>query len=151
MTVEEFRDLVALWHLGARSDGDVVLAACDLVVAGIDGPAVSALAGVSLRHPWDEIHPRLEDALLELGLDHHDHSSDEGKALGLRLMARRVLAGELSPRELAAWVHGRFGHGLPAAEELARLDDEYDIWEYDGRATADVDEQVLAEARRLTA
>ncbi|KJK48103.1 hypothetical protein UK23_18040 [Lentzea aerocolonigenes] len=136
--------------MGERSDGDVVLAACDLVVAGIDGPGVSALAGVSLRRPWDEIQPLLGDALLELGLDHHEHNSNEGKALGLRLMARRTLAGELSARELAAWVHDRFGHGLPAAEELARLDDEYDILEYDDRATTDVDEQVMAEVRRIT-
>ncbi|HEX8870392.1 MAG TPA: hypothetical protein VF821_32305 [Lentzea sp.] len=150
MTVEEFRDVVALWHLGERSDGDVVLAACDLLMAGIDGPAVSALAGVSLRRPWDEIQPLLGDALAELGLEHHDHNTDEGKALGLRLMARRTLVGEMSPRELAAWVHSRFGHGLPEGDQLAQLDDEYDMREYDGHDAADLDAEVMAEVRRIT-
>ena len=34
MTVEEFRDVVALWHVNEARDTDVVLAACELVVAG---------------------------------------------------------------------------------------------------------------------
>jgi len=103
LTVEEFRDVVALWHVNEARDTDVVLAACDLVVAGVDGPAVS------------------------------------------------MLAGEMSPRELAEWVHQHFSHDLPEAEELAALRDIYETLEYYAElSAADVDEQVMAEVRRIT-
>ncbi|RDI30815.1 hypothetical protein [Lentzea flaviverrucosa] len=151
MTVEEFRDVVALWHVNEARDTEVVLAACELVVAGVDGPAVSMLAGASLKHAGEEVPPLLGDAMRELGLQHHEHRTDGGKEQGLRLMARRTVAGEMSPRDLAGWVHGEFGHYLSEAEELARLDDVYDILEYEDLTAADVDQQVLAEARRLTA
>ncbi|MFJ5989902.1 hypothetical protein [Lentzea sp. NPDC092896] len=57
---------MALWHLDEAKDTDVVLAACSLVTAGIDGPAVSALAGASLKHAWEEMPLLLGDALAEL-------------------------------------------------------------------------------------
>ncbi|GGN12421.1 hypothetical protein GCM10011609_60830 [Lentzea pudingi] len=151
MTVEEFHDVVALWHVNDATSADIVLAACELVVAGVDGPAVSVLAGASLKHACEEVPPLMEDALQELGLDHHEHSSDGGRQEGLRLMAQRTLAGAMTPREFAHWVHLRFSHDLPAAEKLAELDDTYDVLEYHADLTAaDVDEQVLAEVRRLT-
>lgn len=142
---------MALWHVNDATSADVVLAACELVVAGVDGPAVGALAGASLKHAWEEVPPLMEDALRELGLDHHEHSSDGGREEGLRLMARRTLAGEMTPREFADWVHRRFSHDLPEAEDLAELDDTYDVLEYYPDLTAaDVDELVMAEVRRLT-
>ncbi|MDX8148189.1 hypothetical protein SK854_39170 [Lentzea sp. BCCO 10_0061] len=151
MTVEEFREVVALWHVNEARDTDVVLAACELVVAGVDGPAVSMLAGASLKRAWEEVPPLMEDALRELGLDHHEHRSDAGREEGLRLMARRTLAGEMSPRELAEWVHQHFSHDLPEAEELAALRDIYETLEYYAElSAADVDEQVMAEVRRIT-
>ena len=151
MTVEEFRDVVALWHVDEARDTDVVVAACELVVAGVDGPAVSTLAGASLKHAWEEMPPLLGDALAELGLDHHEHHTDGGRTEGLRLMARRTRSGAMSPRELAAWVRDSFGYGLPEAEPLAYLDGTYRTLEYyPDLSSADVDEQVLAEVRRLT-
>ncbi|MET9232530.1 hypothetical protein [Lentzea sp. NPDC003310] len=152
MTVEEFRDLVAAWHVNDATHADIVLAACELVVAGIDGPAVSALAGASLRHAWEEVPPLMEDALRELGLDHFEHGSDGGRVEGLRSMVRRALAGGTTPREFAHRVHQRFSHDLPEAEELAELHDCYETLEYYADLTAaDLDAQVLAEMRRLTA
>jgi len=150
MTVDEFRDVVALWLVNEKSAGDVVFAACELLVAGTDGPAVSRLAALSVREADIEMPILLEDALRELGLDHHDHGTDAGKEAGLRATARRTLAGQMSPRELARWVHRKFGHYLPEAEELARLDDIYDTLEYTDLSSADVDEQVMAEVRRIT-
>ena len=151
MTVEEFRDLVASWHADEITDGDVVLAACDLVVAGIDGPAVSTLAGASLRHSWEEMPPLLGDALRELGLEHHEHGTDGGKIEGLRLMARRTLAGRMSPRELSRWAHRKIGHDqIVEAETLVRLHDIYNTLEYEDLTEADVDEQVMDEVRRIT-
>jgi hypothetical protein len=151
VTVEEFRDVVASWHADEITDADVVLAACSLVVAGVDGPAVSALAGASLKHACEEMPPLLGDALGELGLAHHEHGTEGGRTEALRLMARRTLAGEMSPRELAARVRRKFGYRLPEAEPLARLDGTYKTLEYTDLTPADVDEQVMAEVRRLTA
>jgi hypothetical protein len=152
LTVEEFRDVVASWHADEITDGDVVLAACALVIAGFDGPAVSTLAGASLKHACEEMPPLLEDALDELGLDHHDHGTEGGRTEALRLMARRTLAGEMSPRRLARRVRRKFGWELPEAEPLAYLDGDYQTLEYSPELTvADLDERVLAEARRLTA
>ncbi len=61
-----------------------------------------------------------------------------------------MLAGELTPRELAFQIHQRFGHKLPLAERLAALDDEYDILEYGDRTPAQVDADVTAEAQQFT-
>ncbi|MEV6796592.1 hypothetical protein AB0M87_32535 [Streptomyces sp. NPDC051320] len=60
-----------------------------------------------------------------------------------------MLAGELTPRELAFRIHGRFGHELPLVERLANLDDDYDVLEYGNRAQAQVDAEVTTEALRL--
>lgn len=149
MTVEEFRDTVALWLVSQKSAGDVVLAACDLLVAGIDGPAVSRLAAASVRDGFD-LHV-LEDALRELGLEHHDHGTAAAKEAGLRAMAGRTLAGRLAPRELTRWAHRTCGHDqIELAQGLAELDDVYDMLDVTDASEADVDAEVLAEARRLT-
>lgn len=67
----------------------------------------------------------------------------------LRALAGRTLTGELAPRELAFRGHLRFGHELPPAERLAELDDEYDLFHYrTGRTAADLEAEVMAEARR---
>ena len=65
-------------------------------------------------------------------------------------MARRTLTGEMSPRELAGWVRDKVGYGLPEAEQLAYLDGTCKTLEYTDLSPADVDEQVLTEARRIT-
>ncbi|GGU74991.1 hypothetical protein [Lentzea flava] len=152
MTVEEFRDVVGLWHVDRRSAADVVRAACDLLVAGVDGPAMSRLAAASVRTADDEVPLLLEDAMTEVGLEHHHLGSDGGLEAGVRAMARLTLAGELSPRELARWAHRWCGHDrLELADGLALLDDVYDERELAGLTEEDVDEEVLAEVRRITA
>ncbi|SEQ00789.1 hypothetical protein [Lentzea albida] len=151
MKVEEFRDVVASWHADEITDGDVVQAAGELVVAGVDGPAVSTLAGASLQHAQEEMPPLLGDALGELGLEHHEHGTEGGRTEALRLMARRTLAEEMSPRELARWVRRKLGSSLPEAEKLAYMDGAYRTLDYrPGLSEADVDFQVMAEVRRLT-
>jgi hypothetical protein len=152
VTVEEFRDVVALWQVGWRSAEDVVRAACDLLVAGVDGPAMSRLAAASVRTADDEVPVLLEEAMTEIGLEHHDLGSDGALEAGVRAMAALTLSDELSPRELARWAHRSCGHErLALAEELVMLDDVYDCLEFTAETEADVDEQVMAEARRLTA
>ncbi len=67
----------------------------------------------------------------------------------MRALAYQMLAGRLTPRELAMRIHQRFGHQLSLAERLAELDDEYDIVEYGSRTLAQLDAEVTAEAQRL--
>jgi hypothetical protein len=70
----------------------------------------------------------------------------------VRVLATRVVAGSMSPMDLAVWAHRRFGHGtLELAERLAELDDAYDCVEYTDMAEHDVDADVIAEARRILA
>lgn len=51
-------------------------------------------------------------------------------------------------------IHRHFGHNLPLAERLAVLDDEYDLGfdpgTYATMTREQIDQEVLAEARRLT-
>jgi hypothetical protein len=60
------------------------------------------------------------------------------------------VSGSLTPRELAAAIHRRFGHALPLAERLAQLDDEYDLGSYSTMTRGQTDREVMAEARQLT-
>lgn len=92
----------------------------------------------------------LPSALDELGLTFYPLGSVARQEAAVRALVARVLAGELTARELVFRIHQRFGHDLPLAERLANLDDEYDILEYGDRTPAQVNADVLAEALRLT-
>ncbi|MET7622024.1 hypothetical protein [Streptomyces sp. NPDC005408] len=48
-----------------------------------------------------------------------------GQEAAARALAARMLADQLTPRELAFRIHQRFGHELPLVERLANLDDEH--------------------------
>lgn len=94
----------------------------------------------------------LPAALDELNLTFYYYPVDSvaGQEAVVRALARRMLAGELTPRELACRIQKRFGYELPLTERLAELDDEYDSLDYGGgRAPTQVDAEVTAEAHRL--
>lgn len=147
MTVEEFGDVVALWWVNEKSAGDVVFAACDLLMEDVAAPSLAVLAAVSRREADVEVPRRLQEVLPELGLKWLDRGTVAAKEAALRAMARRTLTGELTPRDLTRWVHDKFGHTwIDLAAELAYLDDRYDF-----ESEADVDEEVRAEVRRITA
>lgn len=145
------RHAVALWHVGQGSAADIVRAACDLLVAGLDGPELCILAAVSFRHADEEVPRLLEAALQEVGLEHHQKGSVAADEAALRAMASRVLSGVLAPRSLASWAHSTFGHDtLESAERLAELDDAYDMLEYPpDRTFEQLDIEIAAEARRI--
>ncbi len=128
---------------------DVVTAACDALVAGLDGPALRILAACTRSEADYDVPDLLPPALDELGLTFHPAGSVAGHEAAARALAARMLAGELTPRELASRIHQRFGHELPLVERLANLDDEYDILEYGDRTLVQVDADVTAEALRL--
>ncbi|MET9653263.1 hypothetical protein ABZZ44_23740 [Streptomyces sp. NPDC006460] len=121
------------------------------LVAGLDSPALSILAGCTRAEAEYEQPDLLPAVLDELGLVSYPRDSVTGQEAAVRTLAHRLLAGRLTPRELTLRVHQRFGHQLTLAERLAERDDEYDTIDYGTRTSAQLDAEVMAEARRLDA
>ncbi|MFB7617254.1 hypothetical protein [Kitasatospora sp. NPDC056181] len=146
----ELQDHAVLWSIGEIRSHDVVTAACDALVAGLDSPALRALAGCTRAEADYDVPGILPSALGELGLTFHPVGSTAGREAAARALASLLLAGRLTPPELAFQIHQRFGHELPLAERLAELDDEYGMLDFGGgRAPSEVDDEVVAEAHRL--
>ncbi|MGW5280731.1 hypothetical protein ACWERI_15005 [Streptomyces collinus] len=145
----ELQDRAVLWRMGEIRASDVVTGACDALVAGLDSPALRILAACTRAEADYDVRDLLPPALDELGLTLPTVGSVAGQEAAVRALAARMLAGDLTPRELAFRIHQRFGHELPLAERLAGLDDEYDFLEYSDRTPAQLDADVTAEAQRL--
>ncbi|WP_265692044.1 hypothetical protein [Streptomyces griseolus] len=145
------QDHAALWSMGEVRASDVVDAACEALVAGLDTPGLRVLAACTRAEADYDVHELLPAALDELGLTFYPVAGDAGQEAAARALARRMLAGELTPREFTFRIHQRYGHELPLTERLAELDDEYDVLEYGDRTVDQVDGEVTAEARRLAA
>ena len=128
----------------------VVRCACDALIAGLDSPSLRLLAGLTRGEADYYVPDVLPATLAELGLDFHPRDSRGAQEPALRALAAQAGSGSLTPRELAATVHQHFGHTLPLAERLASLDDEYDLGPYATLTREQIDQEVIAEARRLT-
>src|SRR3982074_1947415 len=105
------REAVALWYVGEGTAAGIVYAACELLVAELDGPSLCMLAAVSVVHADEEVPKLVESGLHDVGLAYYPKGSDAAQENGLRLMASRVLSGHLTPIALAAWAHATFDHG----------------------------------------
>ncbi|MFJ3981388.1 hypothetical protein [Streptomyces fungicidicus] len=145
------QDHAVLWRMREVRASDVVNAACDALVAGLDSPGLRILAACTRAEADYDVHDLLPAALDELGLTFAPVGSEAGQEAAARALARLMLAGELTPREFTFRIHQRHGHELPLTERLAELDDEYDILEYGDGTVHQVDAEVTAEARRLAA
>ncbi|MER6564028.1 hypothetical protein ABT300_41175 [Streptomyces sp. NPDC001027] len=145
----QLQDRAVLWRMGEICATDVVAAACDALVAGLDSPALRILAACTRAEADYDVPDLLPPALDELGLTFHPADSVAGQEAAARALVARMLAGELTPRQLAFRIHGRFGHELPMVAAIANLDDDYDVSEYGGRTEAQIDAEVTAEAHRL--
>jgi hypothetical protein len=146
------RDVVVFWNVGERTVADIVYAACDLLVAGIDGPALRELAAVPVDAAESELEygNALVAALDELGLRIPPRHSDAAKCDALSAMAAHAHAGTITPYVLADWAHTTFSHD-GAGDRLSFLHDDYTLLDYNGNTTEDVDAEVMAEARRIVA
>ncbi|MFK0293239.1 hypothetical protein ACIQU6_22545 [Streptomyces sp. NPDC090442] len=144
-----FQDRAVLWSIGEICAIDIVAGACDALVAGLDTSALRILAACTRAEADYDVPDLLPLALDELDLVFYPVGSLAGREAAARMLAVQMLAGELTPRELALRIHQRFGHGLPLVERLAKLDDEYDILEYGDRTSKQVDAEIKAEALRL--
>lgn len=146
------QEAATLWSVGQVPAAQIVDLACELLVAGFDGPNLAVLAGVHARNADDEVPELLEAALDDVGLRHRPAGDRAGFEAAVTIMASRVLAGSLTPRDLATWAHTTVGHGrLPLAERLVELDDVYDTLDYTDMTEQEADDEVRAEARRIVA
>ncbi|GHB05870.1 hypothetical protein [Streptomyces chryseus] len=50
-------------------------------------------------------------------------AGEVGQEAAARILARRMLAGELTPRGFTGRIHQRYGHDLALTERIAELDD----------------------------
>lgn len=144
------QDTAALWSIGAVSPQAVIRRACDALIVGLDSPSLRILAGLTRGEADYHVPDILPAALAELGLDFYPRDSRGGREAAARALAAQAESGALTPRELAATIHHHFGHSLPLAERLAALDDEYDLGPYATLTPEQIDQEVIAEARRLT-
>ncbi|MFI6271147.1 hypothetical protein [Micromonospora zamorensis] len=153
------QDAAVFWSVGSGTAAQVIKAACDCLIAGIDSPTLRILAGISpvKGEENDELRRWLEGALSELSLTYYAEGSRESEEDALRIMARRLLAQTIAPRDLTSWAYRYISYdGTPLAAELIALDNAYDVidavhdWHpHTSTATSDIDADVVSEARRL--
>jgi hypothetical protein len=144
------QEAAALWSIRQDTAAELVEVACDLLVAGFDGLHLAILAGVQRRHADEDVPHLLEAAMQEVGLRYYPRDSQAGLEASVRILALRVLAGHVSPRDLTAWAHFTVGHDrLPLAEGLVELDDVYDALKYTDMTEQDFNDEVRSEARRI--
>ncbi|KXK63571.1 hypothetical protein AWW66_02120 [Micromonospora rosaria] len=154
------QDAAALWSTNPSTAADVIGAACDCLTADVDSPTLRIVAGISPTKgsESDDLRRWLDVALTELSLTYYREGSREGEEEALRIMARRLLAQSITPRDLTSWAYwSTTWDGTPLAADLIALDNAYHYVDavYDGNRypstmAEDVDDDVIAEARRLT-
>lgn len=147
-----FGDDLALYDLRALDSKSMVSDATDLLVSGVDGPAVVALASAvvtPVTSPF-EMDALVFEAREELGMSQLDHEGTAIRAAQTQL--RRWLAGELTDRQLASWAHGAIGHEGPAIlQDLVVTDDMFDELQYIDATTDSIHRDLQDIAQRLLA
>jgi hypothetical protein len=143
------RETAIGWMSGRAGPEEVVRAAADAVAAGAGGDALAELAGLSPRTVDSaDLARLLEPAAAEIGLVFHPPNTDAAEEAYLAFLAGRVLTGDMRPRDLASWAHDVHWHdGLPMARRLVYLHDDYDLRDYDGSDTSDLDAAIDGESR----
>jgi hypothetical protein len=143
----------ALWRVRPEVGQErLVRLACDALVAGLDRPGLAMLAGMSVHGHDPEFGDVLQAAFDGLGIRLPQPGTAEAQVGAATAMARLLLDGHLTSRELARWAHAVIGHdGAPELQSLVEFDDAYEIVDYvDPRdGVAGVDRQVRGEAERL--
>jgi len=146
-----FADAVGMWRTepGAALP-DVVDAATNLLVVGVDSPSLRELAGTSSRESQWVVEPLIQATLEELGLTRLLAGS--AQRASLEVMLRRFLAAKVSVRVLGQWAHGRIGHdGDRDCQPFVELDDILDEYEMCGRELEDLEDAVRKAARQFLA
>lgn len=156
-SISDLRDRLyeqaASWQLTPEVGQEaLVRLACDALVGGASSPGVVQLAGMSTRGQDYDFEEAVAAALDDVDLTLPTRDSAEAQTAAARAVCGLVIDGRLSARELARWAHVHIGHsGARDMQTLVELDDAYDTVEYVhvGKERADLDKDVVAEARRL--
>lgn len=151
---ERLRLQAALWLVEERGIEPLVRAACDALVAGMDGDQLRLLAATSVSATsYDfEIDELVHAAMAEQGIPLPDRQTEGAQHLALQAMAVEAVEGRVAPRRLAEWAHRVIGHnGVEDAQFLVGLDDSYDCLEYVEETEDDLNQHAMAEAHRIVA
>lgn len=101
-------DAVHIWRVTPGSVGEVIDAATECLVVGVDSPLLRELAGVSPNGSPFALKQLIEDTMDELGLG--GAMAVEPERGALVAMARRFQTGTISASELVRWAHTNIGH-----------------------------------------
>ena len=130
-TFRHFLEEAALWRRAKVSASDVVEAAVQALLAGIESVSFVLIAGLSKAEAESELGELLPAALDELGLDCLGYGDPNNDVLAAAAMTRSYLDGHLKPQQLTQAIHQTFGHTChPLVEELSCLDDSFDTLDY---------------------
>ncbi|WP_432885511.1 hypothetical protein ACQPYH_01610 [Kribbella sp. CA-245084] len=131
-------DAVSLWRLSPGTANEVIDAAVQCLVAGVDSPTLRELAGASPRDSRFVLEPLIEDTLDELGME--DVLAVNAQRGAFAAVLRRFKRNDLSARELVRWAHTNIGHdGDARCQVFVDLDDMYDTVDYSDDGTEDLD------------
>jgi hypothetical protein len=126
--------------------GEAVWLACELIVAGVETPALLELAGKSpTRLTLAEAVPQVRQILAELGVEHIDRS--QAPWVIARDVARQMIAGSLVPEHGARSLWG-LRSSCDNAEEIGLMLQPLEAWD-ETLPTFRDDEAIRAEMREL--
>jgi len=143
------RTVVALWYIGARSAADIVRTACDLLVAGFDGPALCELAAAPYDLTDSEVPDLLEPALRDIGLPYHVPGSPSARFEALAAVASLTLSHDITPSALVVHAYWNSDEGDEFALPLKQFHDFYAFGSHGDAEGDEIDAKVMAQARRI--
>jgi hypothetical protein len=146
-------DAVALWEVSPTIGADeVIAAAVDALVAGVDSPSLRELAGISAKESYWTVRPLVVATFDELEIPYPGPGRDEIEIAAACVMCQRLLDGRLTARDLAIWAHRTIGHeGAARLRPIAVLDDVYDVSGCDGDTAEELEVVARAAAKSLLA
>src|ERR1700722_13841872 len=97
--MDEFRELVWEYAAGRAFPEDLPMAAAEALARGVDTRALRELAGLQRWSDSTEIRSLFESTLQELGIA--VPSYEDACHRDLRLLARNLVEGRVSPRQTA--------------------------------------------------
>lgn len=147
--IEELADAIALWSFNPDGRGqEIIDAAVDALVGGVDSPTLRELAGVPGNESRSVLAELVAQTSAELGIG---YSPDPTGSIAFRVMARRTIAGRLDPGALTFWATKYIG---PDTKEFAQPFVHLG-WLYEEEllnfTTEDIDRAVISEAEAFLA
>ena len=137
-TFRYFLEEAALWRRTQGAASDVVDAAVQCLLEGVDSPTFVLIAGLTKAEAEQELHELLPVALDELGIDCLGYGDPNNDVLAAAAVARAFFYGHLEAQQLAQAVHQTFGHDChPLVSELSNLDDSFETLGFNASPSQD--------------